>query len=243
MKTLITFFSFVCLASLNSQSSRVVDRNGNEILYPLSQYEETGGFEAGFSTLRKNGQWGFLDRNGNEIVKPQYQYVTDFYEGFARILKDNQWGFLNTSGREIVVPQYEAVEDFREGFAAVLEDSLWGYIDTNGYEIVKPPYDLAWYKHDLEIFGVRRNERWGYIDNNGKEIVPCVFEKAMSVAENTLLLSRDNRYGLFFMDEKTVIPAEYEDIARPGDPLGHGQEKWQMGLGKSPGRHHDPVPL
>ena len=60
-----------------------------------------------FSYKNENGDWGFVDKNNNIVVKPQYDLVTEFNQyGFAGVKLDNKWGVVNEEGRLIVKPTY-----------------------------------------------------------------------------------------------------------------------------------------
>ena len=60
----------------------------------------------------KNGKWGFKDKSGNEIVKPEYQFVTEFNEyGFAGIKNKDLWGVIDDSGNIVKEPTYELEQE------------------------------------------------------------------------------------------------------------------------------------
>lgn len=62
----------------------------------------------------KNGKWGFIDKNGNMIVKAIYDKVTEFNEyGFAAVKKDEKWGSIDKDGKEVIEPTY-TLEDNQE---------------------------------------------------------------------------------------------------------------------------------
>ena len=56
-----------------------------------------------------NDKWGFVDKEGNEVVEKQYEMVTDFNEyGFAGIKLDGKWGVIEQASKQIIQePIYE----------------------------------------------------------------------------------------------------------------------------------------
>ena len=63
-----------------------------------------------------NGMWGFVDNEGNLVLKNEYELVTDFNkEGFAGIKKDGKWGVINKEGEIIQEPIY-ILEDNQPNF-------------------------------------------------------------------------------------------------------------------------------
>ena len=54
------------------------------------------------------GNWGFVDKDGNIKVDCKYDRVTEINEyGFAGILQENKWGVIDENGEVIVVPGYD----------------------------------------------------------------------------------------------------------------------------------------
>lgn len=53
--------------------------------------------------------WGFVDKDGIEIIPIIYDRVFDFNNGFAIIYKDRKYGIINESGTLIVPPIYDKI--------------------------------------------------------------------------------------------------------------------------------------
>ncbi len=67
--------------------------------------------------MRRGGQWGFVNEEGQEVVPCQYDEVRDFEDGelMAAVRRGGQWGFVNQEGQEVVPCRYDEVRDFRVG--------------------------------------------------------------------------------------------------------------------------------
>jgi serine/threonine protein kinase len=64
-----------------SKSSRT-----NETTYDWrSKYDFVSDFKEGRARVKKGSLWGFVDKNGNEVVKIQYTNAYDFSEGLAAV--------------------------------------------------------------------------------------------------------------------------------------------------------------
>lgn len=58
---------------------------------------------------KRDGKWGFVDIEGNEVVSFDYDRVTEVNEyGFAGIYEDGKWGVINAKGEIILEPTYES---------------------------------------------------------------------------------------------------------------------------------------
>ena len=99
--------------------------------------------DGGVYTVRKNGKWGFVSKDGKELIAPTFTALGDeFVGGFIITFNGSMGiGFVNQKGKEIVKSKYSSARDFHKGFAAVCLNGKWGFVDEKGKEIVKPKYD------------------------------------------------------------------------------------------------------
>ena len=85
----------------NENDSLYFDKSGNQKtnkeLLELPMYAN-----------KKDGKWGFEDKEENVKVEYEYDRVTEFNEyGFAGIQKDGKWGVIDKNGEIILDPIYE----------------------------------------------------------------------------------------------------------------------------------------
>src|SRR5687768_8945424 len=71
--------------------------------------------------VQESGKWGYMDKAGKVVVKPQYEDAKDFSEGMGRVKEDGKWGFVNNSGELTIKPQYDKAMDFSDGMARVFK--------------------------------------------------------------------------------------------------------------------------
>ena len=110
----------------------------------MNKYEEMGEFdENGLAQVRKSigkneygyedYRYGYIDKNGKEVVPCQYDYVNAFSEGLAKVADgDYKHGFVDVNGNEVIPCQYGYVRNFSDGLAAVEWNGNYGFIDKNG---------------------------------------------------------------------------------------------------------------
>ncbi|MCR4848100.1 MAG: WG repeat-containing protein [Bacteroidales bacterium] len=80
--------------------------------------------------------YGYLDRTGKIVIRPQYKYAHPFSEGLASVAnKRYKHGYINTNGKWAIKPQYDFAGDFKNGLAFVCSDSFVGFIDKKGNEV------------------------------------------------------------------------------------------------------------
>jgi hypothetical protein len=65
-----------------------------------SHYDYVGNFSESLAPVKLNDKWGFIDKNGNEVIKIKYDLVLEFSEGLAVFKLKNKWGLVNKQGKE-----------------------------------------------------------------------------------------------------------------------------------------------
>ena len=102
------------------------DLNGEEKLPPTYEKSEdilSYRFHNGMMKVKKNGMFGFIDKNLKEVVEFKYDDARPFQNGFAAVKKDGAWGFVSKDGKQKVPCVYRRVSDFTNGLAAVLGEN------------------------------------------------------------------------------------------------------------------------
>jgi hypothetical protein len=104
----------LCVNSNSGDGSGYIDVNGN-IAIPF-HFKYTSAFTDGLARVcDKNGLWGFIDKSGEYIIKPQFEMAGDFNEGIAAVYKtdaqnpDAEYyaGFINRDGVLIIDYAYK----------------------------------------------------------------------------------------------------------------------------------------
>ena len=88
--------------------------------------------------------WGFMDRAGRIVIRPQFAIVGDFFNGMAvvgvLVGKAYKYCFIDETGKTVIPCTFDAVRNFSEGMAPVRVGRLWGYIDTSGKMVIQPQF-------------------------------------------------------------------------------------------------------
>lgn len=121
--------------------------------------------------------WGFIDKNGNEVIKPRYKEVKDFCLGRAAVCRysDGKWGYIDLAGEEVVPCIYQEAYSFDEkGMALVKVNNQYLVIDCNGVVLRELMYDKA--LPDKLWTRVGGEQGWGWCDENGSVAIAPQFE-------------------------------------------------------------------
>ena len=143
----------------------------------VKKYKQTGYFYEGLAAVELNGKWGFIDKEGQEVIPFKFSNYSMFTEGLAGVNLNGKCGFINKEGQEVIPFEFNDVLPFTEGLAAVELDGKWGYINKKGQEVI--PFKF----YDAQPFfgglaAVELNGKWGYINKKGQEVIPFKFYDA-----------------------------------------------------------------
>lgn len=68
-----------------------------------------------------DGNWGYVNKSGAIIIKPQFVSVGIFSEGLAaaQLQVGGKLGFINERGEVVIAPRFDSALNFFRGMAAV----------------------------------------------------------------------------------------------------------------------------
>ena len=178
-----------------------------------------------------NGKWGFVDANGNWVVKPIYARASWLWNkgvGTFQLRKtDKTEGMLNEKG-EIVFPQgkYESIGEYhpypRPYIGIIEENKGCGVATTDGKVIIPCRFGEIWFFHKkaIQVSAVRRDDVWGAWSYDGRELVPCKY-RYVTAQDNCLIVCDTERkiYGVYDYNGNMVVPYTYEDVQWAADNI------------------------
>ena len=90
-----------------------------EDAYPFITAEPTA--------VRLDGKWGFINKEGNLVIKPQYEDARPFSNGFAAVKIDGKWGYINSEDYKLVIPaEYDEAKEMGSlGNTFVRQEEQW----------------------------------------------------------------------------------------------------------------------
>lgn len=114
--------------------------------------------------VKKEGLYGYLQRDGKELVPPIYEKALDVFD-FAReplgeVKVNGNWGILKVySNTWLVPPDYDAIESVAYGFLGVEAAGRFGvYNDENGLILPVESARPYVYDYDKDLFFTEQKE-------------------------------------------------------------------------------------
>jgi hypothetical protein len=105
------------------------------------QFEDAEPFSEGLARVRRGGKFGFINKTGAMVTRPQFFGAQDFSEGFAVVMDENyKYSFIDTKGNRAVASDFDGASSFVMGLAHVrvgrdYYSAKWSYIDKTGKAI------------------------------------------------------------------------------------------------------------
>jgi hypothetical protein len=87
-----------------------------------------------------SGRWGFIDKEGNEIIAPIYDYVYDFENGIAKVRLGERIFWIDREGKEVAAPtQFKRANTL----SIFCDPGFYGFIDQTGKWSIEPQFIRA----------------------------------------------------------------------------------------------------
>lgn len=107
--------------------------DGEGVRVGTDTYEDVKIFyENSYAAVKKNGRWGFIDRDGSWFLEPAYEDARSFLNGFAAVQEGGLWGFINMDGELCIPCQFTGAKDFTgNGTVPVKRGQVWSVLLLN----------------------------------------------------------------------------------------------------------------
>ncbi len=123
----------------------------------------------------ENGKIGFINAEGEMIIKPLFLSAGEFSEGLAPARIAGTYGYIDTKGSFVIKPQFDYATEFREGLAKVYLNEKPFFISKHGikaFDSVYKEYEL--FKNGRSLVSTY-TDKYGFIDTKGNLIIDTAF--------------------------------------------------------------------
>ncbi|MFA6867198.1 MAG: WG repeat-containing protein [Clostridia bacterium] len=105
-------------------------RNG-KLMSVAPIYEEVFNFKEEMCCVQKDDKFGFINRQGEEIIPIEYECATSFSEGYACVFKHEKCGYIDKENNVIIDYLFDAGTSVINGECRVKKDGKWGELHIN----------------------------------------------------------------------------------------------------------------
>ncbi|MDW7694411.1 WG repeat-containing protein [Flammeovirgaceae bacterium SG7u.111] len=171
----------------------------------LNEYKE------GRARVLTSEGWGFINREGEMVIRDTLAEVRDFNEGLAAFRKENVWGFIDRNGNEMIKPTYQDVGNFSGGKTWVKLKNRKGIIGINGTEIIPPIYYRV-EDYEKGVARVYTKSKWGLMDEKGKWVVPPKYSKITSFDQDGYAKVKQKNWGIIDSVGNVILKPHFSKI-------------------------------
>lgn len=227
-------------SGLNLAQSK--DADGRDILaYPLEKlrqnvrYGFVDNYKQGFSRIKKDGVFGFINLCGDEIITCQFEKAENFNVGKA-LVKRVGWLFIDSIGVESEELQnIVEAKSLTKGLSLVkLRNNQMGLIDNNYDKTNKPVsklYDEIIVLSDNTL-AVKIDSKWGVFKIGEGAVTEANFDLIEpSGRENLFKVYSNKKVGLINSDGEILWKPDFNvitDVDSFGFVRGIGESKQQL---------------
>lgn len=151
---------------------------------------DRGDIDAVYTGNTYPGDWyyGFINKAGKWIIKPNLDDISYFRDGISIVVKDGSTCFLDSLGHYVAILDSLYAVDYSQGFAIVWADSTTYFINKLGKRINNNEYSRV-KPFSNGMAAVEIDEKWGFIDSTGSIVIEPTYFLVNDFKENLASVS------------------------------------------------------
>ncbi len=188
-----------------------VDEQGKQVIdckYGVDRaFEENSRFSQGLAAVRfdigeeginTENNFGYIDKSGEVVFKPEDYFANAFSEGFAMVKDRFDYYFINLNGEMPFELKTQVASKFSEGFCDIYDEETecFGFIDTNGDWAIEPKFKSSLRFTEglacVQRMGVKGH---GYVNKKGAFVIPEQFEIALPFKNGLAYVKHKGQFG------------------------------------------------
>jgi hypothetical protein len=200
----------------------LMDKTGKIIVHP--KYDVLGlvreSDDEGYSiiTISGGGSGFFSTFVGNRSLFERFEYEIKYVEEYCRDLflvgNNDKFGLIDENGREVLRTEFDEVVPYEDLILARKGDK-WGIFDLKGETLLPIKYDWISFedlKEGREFVRVKENYEAGLVDRKGNIVIPPKYDDIKTVVGDKVVVQVGAHIGIVDINEREILPAEYEDF-------------------------------
>lgn len=244
----------------DSKEFKVIDEKGT-VLFKSDNY--IGYYQDGvavFADLDKNSQWiyGYVDKQGKIIIKPQYKSAGNFKKGRAVIqIDDNEYAIINKSGEILKSFNHPFVGDINEGLLPFKEkmDGNFGFIDESGNIVIPPRFTgIEGFNNSRAVVNESEDfsNKYGLINKKGEYVIKPQYNDIYQLGENRVavgvVIDKNNpfmgsKYAIADTEGKLLIDFIYYGVSKYENELASAYDDKNTFFINKLGKKADKLPI
>lgn len=187
-------------------------------LVPDNDYEFLSTFSEAKALACRDGKYGYLDEEMQELCEFEYEDATMFYNEVAAVKKNGKWAIIDYRFKAITDFEFDDVIMDEYRFCSIGErifvkkNGAYYLIDIKGKRVSDQTFEAAYpFVTAEEDAAVSQNGKWGFVNRKGEISIACQYEEAKSFSIEFAAVKKGGEWGYIDTQNKLVIPCEFED--------------------------------
>lgn len=186
---------------------------------PTSEY-----FLNGISLLRENDKWGFININGEYVLKPIFDELETFIGDYTVAGKKNgsviKYGIIDLNFNEKTEFIFDEIKFNSNNIASVRLNNKFGVIDIDGKFIIPTIFSKIEINDNsiIEVsYGDYDNDNkycglYGFYNKSGIKITPIVYEYVGRFENGFCIVKKGGKYGIINDLGKQIFRTCFDNI-------------------------------
>lgn len=186
-------------AVIDKDGFKLIDESGYVITHQAYSYMSTmhDGRALVYNTLADgSSKYGYIDRQGKEVIPLQYEEATDFNQRRAVVkVKNMEYALIQLDGKKLAIYPYAFVGQLGDGLLPFQKetDGKYGYLNEQGAIIIAPAYTNAFaFQEERAVVNTAEdfNSAYGVIDKRGKWIIQPAYNEIRQLGQQRLAVGK-----------------------------------------------------
>jgi hypothetical protein len=193
-----------------------IDTKG-ELIHPFA-FQAVRDFSEGLAAVKLDNRWGYINAQGQIVIKPQFTQAGDFHEGRAWIRQSREEGFryIDSEGNIKTEIQFSEAKNYQFGVAIAREVATGkvGLLNTDGSWRVKPQYQTIreFSPQGYAEYKTKAGVNIGLLHHSGKEITPAQYRDFTAFVEGFAVVRGDKGYNLMDSTGNFVSQRWFDEV-------------------------------
>ncbi|NVJ85697.1 MAG: WG repeat-containing protein [Algoriphagus sp.] len=184
-----------------------------------------------FPARAMNGNWGFINSNGDWIIEANFEEVYPFENGRATIRRNGKLGLIDQIGSESIAPVWDEITVLDGGWSLAQQSNKVYLINPSGEYDTEAGFEKIC-RLSNGSFIAKKDQKLGLLTRDGQWKMELLFNQITPLENDWYQARIDDRVGLFSNTGENKLPVAFEDILY--------DESTNMILAKSP---YEPIIL
>lgn len=194
-----------------------IDTNNYKRRMPDEPYDSLGVVSQGILPAEKEGKWGYLNEDFQQVSELEYDGATPFLNGIAAVKKGEKWALINNEMEIFTDYVFDEVVTDEWGFCSrnevvfVRSGEQYMLLDKEGKQLGTEVFEKASPFISSQPAAVMQGGKWGFVSVKGEIVMECHFQNAGSFSEIGYAPASDgDSWGYIGSSGDFILEPEFE---------------------------------